>query len=208
MYSAIGAERNQVVSALSVAWDDEFERNSLRPAWWHDDGNFKYTVYELFLQRRFIQPKRGVRPKQPVIFGSFLRYLGHDIGGSAFAPNRKIVLNLYWQVIAPPPKDYLFYVHLRDSQGKLWDKWDGPVTQTEDGNYYSTLFWQTGEYISDERIFTLNNRDTPLGDGYQLVIGIYDLQTGARLPFTIDGQPAGEGFTIPEKISVVQGDTN
>jgi hypothetical protein len=200
-YSDAGAEHNQILAGLALAGNDE--RAILRRAWWEDDGNFNYVVYELHLDRRFTKPKRGVRPKGDTIFGGFARYLGHDIGGSIFSTERKIAFNMYWQVISPPTRDYMMYIHLTDANGKVWEKWDGPVSWTNDGNYYSTLFWQTGEYISDSRIIRLTSHDTPVGEGYKLVIGLYDLQTGERVPITVDGQAAGNGFTIPEKISVI-----
>ena len=55
--------------------------------------------------------------------------------------------------------------------------------------YYSTLVWQPGEYISDERRIQLPEGVNPVGSGYRLVIGIYNSVTGERVPVTVDGQP-------------------
>ena len=49
-----------------------------------------------------------------------------------------------------------------------------------DNGYYSTLVWEPGEYISDERVFTLPEGVDPVGTGYRLVIGIYNSRTRAN----------------------------
>jgi hypothetical protein len=112
-------------------------------------------------------------------------------------------MQLYWEVLVPPPEDYMIYIHLRDSNDKLWASWDGPVTHTKSDLYYSTLVWEPGEYITDERLLKLTDENPPAGDSYKIVIGMYSLQTEQRVPVTIDGQPAGDGFKIDENIKVL-----
>ncbi len=203
-YQAIPPQRNQVVSALALADYDGVD-TIMRKAWWKDDGNFNYTVYELHLERRFVESENGIRPQEgEVVFGGFARYLGHNIGGDSFWPGRKLILNLFWEVIAPPAADYMVYIHLRDANGHVWQSWDGPVTRSGDGNYYSTLVWEAGEFIIDRRDLTLTNADTPTGDkNYHIVIGLYNLETSERVPMTINGESAGDGYTIPERLSIV-----
>ncbi|MBZ0288193.1 MAG: hypothetical protein K8I30_11310, partial [Anaerolineae bacterium] len=170
-----------------------------------DDGNFNYTVYELHLANRFIRPEVNVPPPEgEVVFGGFVRYLGHNIGGDYFWPGRKLIMNLFWEVLAPPPEDYMIYIHLRDLNGKVWESWDGPVTRTLDGNYYSTLVWEPGEFITDVRELVHQDETVPVGDDqYRIVIGFYNLQTNERVPVTINGQPAGDSYTLPETVSIV-----
>ncbi|MBI5670071.1 MAG: hypothetical protein HZC41_18910 [Chloroflexi bacterium] len=203
-YQAVPPQRNQVVSALALA-DYDSDNAIMRRAWWKDDGNFNYTVFELHLANRFIRPTINVPPAEgDVVFGGFARYLGHDIGGDYFWPGRKLIMNLFWEVLAPPPDDYMVYIHLRDANGKVWESWDGPVTRTNDGNYYSTLVWEPGEFINDRRDLVLNNAETPIADDqYRIVIGLYSLKTGARVPVTVNSIPAEDGYTLSETISVV-----
>lgn len=197
---------NPVLDILSLAAEDADDTKSvLRRAWWKDDGIFKYTVYELHLEKRWQEPEVTIPPEREVVFGGFLRYLGYDIQDHAWWQGRKLTTNFFWQVLETPPADYVVYIQLLDPQGNLWMAWDAPITRTDDGNYYSSLSWQPEEYIIDRRILKMTNPETPLGDGYRVVIGLYDRATQQRVPVMIDGQPAGDGFTLAEPFSMVPG---
>jgi len=200
-YEAIPPLQNQVISALN-------RHDIMRRAWGMDDGIFKYDVYELHVSDRWIAPKPEGEPGHDVIFGDGLvRYLGYDIGGLDLWPGRHVIAHFYWQVLKPLPEDYTIYIHLRDQNDNLIATWDGPVARgplvSGTQGYYSTLLWQPGEYISDERRIQLPDGVDPVGKGYHLVIGIYNTQTGDRLPVTVDGQPAGEGFLVENRMEVL-----
>ena len=193
--------QNQVVSALN-------RHDIARRAWGMDDGIFKYDVYELHVADRWVEPHPAGVPTQDVVFGDGLvRYLGYDIGGLDLWPGRGVIAHFYYQVLKPLPEDYTIYIHLRDQNDQLIATWDGPVGRgplvsgTE--GYYSTLVWQPGEYISDERRIQLPVGVNPVGSGYRLVIGIYNGATGERLPVTLDGQPGGEGFQVENRIQIL-----
>ncbi len=204
-FSTIQPGVNPVLSALALATDDPNNTTApLRRAWWEDDGVFKYTVYELHLERRFqIPPIIAPTPEGDVTFGGFVRLLGHDIGGSDFWVGRRVIMHLFWQVLEQPMADYVMYIHLRDTEGSLVAQWDGPVSWTNDGNYYSTLVWEPGETIVDQRSLLFENSDAALGEGYRLVIGLYDPITQQRVPMTINGQAAGEGYQLGERIRII-----
>lgn len=193
--------QNQVLDALALATPELEAGNAImRRAWGDDDGVFKYTVYELHLEKRFQMPALNAPAPADVIFADAVRFLGHDIGGSAFWSGRALIMHLYWEVLQPLRADYRVYVHLRDAGGEVLQAWDGPVTRTDDGNYYSTLVWQPGEIVVDWRRLKLDALSIPEGPGYQIVIGFYDPLTLERLPVTVDGQPAGDGFALGERI--------
>ncbi|MBN8617632.1 MAG: hypothetical protein J0L63_01925, partial [Anaerolineae bacterium] len=99
--------------------------------------------------------------------------------------------------------DYMIYIHLRDTDGSVVQSWDGPVTLTREGNYYSTLVWEPGEIVIDERNLLFEGEDVPTGAGYQIVVGLYDLATDTRVPLTINGEAAGEGYRLTDRIQVV-----
>ena len=196
-YENIPWMQNQILAGLK-------REDVMRYAWGENDGIFRYDVYELHLDRRFEPPTPHHPAENDVVFGDFVRYLGHDIGGLEFWPDRKIVTQLFWEVLAPAPEDYMLYVHLQDAEGDVWATWDGPVARSEDGQrYYTTLVWEPGEFIDDERVMRLRNEAPPLGDGYKIVIGFYNIATGARVPVTVDGAPNGEGYALNEPIVVV-----
>jgi hypothetical protein len=204
-YEGIALQHNQVISALSLAGYHGDDNAAIRRAWWNDDGIFNYDVYELHLERRFVEPYIDSALEETVVFGGFARFLGHDIGGLELWPGRRVILHIYFQVLAPPPEDYMIYLHLRrgDDDQTAWATWDGPVTNSDDGRYYSTLVWEPGEYISDERILDISPSEVPPGDGYRLVIGMYNLQMGERVPVTVNGQPAGDGYSFNNTIQVL-----
>ena len=199
--------QNQVLSALSLATGStDVGSNIMRRAWGDDDGIFKYTVYELHLENRFKPPAyiNGPTPEGDVQLDNFVRLLGYDIGGLDFWPNRRLIMHLYWQVLAKPTANYMVYIHLRDKDGNVIQAWDGPVSWTNDGNMYSTLVWEPGEYIVDERSLTFTQANTPQGTGYSIVVGMYDLATNARVPVTINNEAADEGYKLTDKISIIE----
>ncbi|MFZ4815399.1 MAG: hypothetical protein ACOYL5_12755, partial [Phototrophicaceae bacterium] len=196
-YMGVPLQQNQVLSALG-------RTDILRKAWWRDDGIFRYEIYELFLENRFVPPTIHAPIEADVTFGGFARLLGHDIGLTTFQIGEQRVLKLFWQAIQPADADYMIYIHLRDAQDNVQMTWDSPVALTEDRQtYYTTLVWEPSEYILDERFLRLTNLDAPPGEGYTLVVGMYNLVTGERLPVTVNGTPAGDGYRLDEAITVI-----
>ncbi len=194
-YDNVPPTENQVLGALD-------RKDIMRRAWGMDDGIFRYDVYELNLGNRWIAPIPNGVETHDVVIGGFARYLGYDIGGLDLWPGRKVIAHLDWQVIAQPTDDYSILIHLRDGDGNLIASWDGPVAEGEHG-YYSTLVWEPGEYISDERAIKLPDGVDPVGEGYRLVIGIYNTRTGERLPVTVDGKAAGTDYQIENRINLL-----
>lgn len=194
-YGDIPFVANQVVGS--------FGRGDVLPrVWGADDGNFRYDVYEPHLSVRETEIIPNDAETDEVIFGDFVRFLGHDIGGLELWPGRRIIAHLYWQPLAPVNGDYSVFIHLVDPEGNLVTTWDGPVGKTADGTYYSTLVWEPGETISDERVFSLPDGGAPVGEGYHIAIGIYDAVNNSRLPLTINGQPAGDSHVIEDRIVI------
>ena len=197
--------RNQVSGALALAGSSI--ENIARRAWWRDDGHFSYTVYELNLDRRFEQPDNPHDPPHSVVFGDFARFRGHDLGAFTFWPGRPVIFTIYWEVLAGADRDYSIFVHLRDGEGRLLANWDGPVSHSEDRRYYSTLLWEPGEFIRDERLLRMpEDREYDLGERHALWLGLYDWRNGERVPLRIDGAPAGDSFRIDIPLTVLPDD--
>jgi hypothetical protein len=196
-YEAIPITENQVVGSLG-------RQDILRRAWGFDDGTFRYDVYEPQprLTDRSSVPPINAPAEGEVIFGDVIQYLGHDLGGLEFWPGRRLVAHLYWQPVGQPQADYSIFIHLLDGEGNLITTWDGVVSRSPYG-YYSTRVWEVGEVISDERIFQLPDATAPVGEGYQLVIGVYDPLTMERLPVMINAEPAGDSLVIENRIAIL-----
>ena len=195
-YSGIPLTENQVVGALN-------RQDIMRRAWWMDDGIFSYDVYELNLGSRWVQPQPNGPARADVVFGDFVRYIGYDIGGLDLWPGRRVVLTLYWEVLQPAPDDFSIFIHLRDADDNMIASWDNPVARGEDGNYYSSLVWEPGEFITDERWVRLPDGVAPMGEGYRLVIGIYKSGTNQRVPVSVDGAAAGDSYEIENRIGIL-----
>ncbi len=194
--AGIDPAENQILRALG-------REDIMRRAWWRDDGIFRYEIYELYTGARYTEPPVVNPTNGEVLFGDFARFLGNDLGNSTFQLGERVVFKMMWEVISQPERDYMTYIHLKDADGNLQQAWDGPTAQTENGAYYTTLVWEPGEFIIDERDLRLHNEEAPPGDGYTLTIGLYDLVTGERVPITVDGEPNGDGYPLDENITVV-----
>ncbi|MGD1996652.1 MAG: glycosyltransferase family 39 protein [Anaerolineae bacterium] len=103
--------------------------------------------------------------------------LGYDVSEREAAPGQVISLTLYWKAQAPVSADYTVFVHLADPAGLLpYAQGDG---QPRDGSY-PTSFWSAGETVIDTHDIIIPG-DTPPGE-YSLLVGMYLLETGQRLP--------------------------
>ena len=196
LYQHIPPHENQVLSALG-------REDIMRKAWWKDDGIFRYEIYELFTERRFIQPETNNPLLNDVRFGEFAQLIGHNISSLDFPLGEQRTLELLWQVHSPASEDYMIFIHLLDANGNLRQNWDAPVALDEDGHYYSTRVWEAGEYIIDRRRIRLTNDSIPLGEGYQIAIGMYNLTSGERIPITLDGVQYNDRFVVEDRIHVL-----
>lgn len=120
-----------------------------------------------------------------------LTLLGYDLrdetGHPVSNPQSLITslhLTLYWRCESPPPVDYTTFVHMRNAAGDIIAQKDQPPL----GGAYPTSLWERGEIIADE--ITIPSPAAPVTGTYQIVVGMYDFQTGQRL--VVPGNPANE----------------
>ena len=119
--------------------------------------------------------------------------LTHWAAPIAVAPGDKLSVSTAWRAANPASTDYNMFVHLRDESGRTVATGDGPP------NWFvplPTSRWPGGE----DGVWSTHAVDLPadLASGrYDLVVGWYDWQTGARLPL-VDGlgNPAGDEFVL------------
>jgi hypothetical protein len=197
-YEQVALTENAVLGALA-------RQDIMRRAWGMDDGIFRYNVYELFTEQRFVPPQPSDAAMQEVRFGEYARILGNDIGGFEFWVGRPIYLTLYWQVLAQTEADYSVYIHLRDSDGNLLANWDAPIAYNPANmppRYYSTRVWQAGEYITDVRVLRLTE-ELPLAEGLSLVVGLYDPQDGTRVPMWMEDTAIEGGYLVDDRFSII-----
>lgn len=124
-------------------------------------------------------------PETPlaVQFADGISLAGYTLTCSAGNPDA--VLTLFWQPATTPSADYQVFVQL----------WDGDVQRAgfdaqPTGGRYPTRWWAAGETIIDRHTLSLPADVSP--DSARLRLGLYRLDTGARLSATANGAPLPE----------------
>jgi 4-amino-4-deoxy-L-arabinose transferase-like glycosyltransferase len=163
----------------------------------YSDPTFFYDIYELHIAERFTLPAVEIPADGEVIFGDFARLVGHTVSDDELPTDGGLMLTLIWQGLDAAPEDYTIYVHLIDADDPdlPFTGADGPVAPWA-LSYYSTRFWEAGEHIIDWRTFSLQGVELPPGDDYRIRIGFYEVESGKRVPVTVDGQAAGDGYML------------
>ncbi|HEY1015804.1 MAG TPA: hypothetical protein VGE07_24055, partial [Herpetosiphonaceae bacterium] len=146
---------------------------------------------------------------RPAQFGDQLDLLGYQRGAGELRATlqpldgadrlkagQNLLLNLYWRVKKPLGRDYALFVHLTDASGAKVAQRDAVVRQ----NDYPTSRWQPGELAMDMA-------DLPLPAGlapgtYQLRIGLYEMETFARLPLQAPAGATGDGALILMDVTI------
>ncbi|MFN2137386.1 MAG: hypothetical protein ACK2UK_15605 [Candidatus Promineifilaceae bacterium] len=116
-------------------------------------------------------------------FGETVGLLGYDLSGG-----EETGLMLYWQSLVPTAVDYDIFVHLLNGAGEIVAQ----VDRQPLSGLAPTSFWQPGDIVRDPYTIPVPS-DLPPGD-YQIQVGLFDRQTGARLPYT---RPPEHGDALP-----------
>jgi len=108
--------------------------------------------------------------------GEQVTLLGYDLESKEVKPGGELLLVLYWQAQREMSTSYTVFTHLLDKEGQLWGQKDNPPQ----GGKYPTTGWLEGEVVRDEYEILISP-DAPSGS-YLLEVGMYQAETGARLP--------------------------
>jgi hypothetical protein len=146
-------------------------------------------------EAKLAPPAAQTAPDHPleVALDDGVALLGYDLPSRSVAPGETITLTLHWEAQAAPSADYQVFVHLLGAGPEPVAQGDGPPLEGD----YPTSVWAAGEVIVDPHAIVLP-ADVPPGR-YRLLVGMYDLDTLARLPRP-DG--AGDAIEIPDAIDV------
>lgn len=127
-------------------------------------------------------------------FDEVAQLVGYDLSIDPVRKNVRLVL--YWQALAPTQTPYTVFAHLIDASGNLRAQRD----QIPGAGEYPTTTWVKDEYLID--VYDISIASAPVGN-YQIEIGMYDAETGARMPtFDASSQPIGDHSVLPQPISI------
>lgn len=139
-------------------------------------------------ERNFVVP--SMQRRLAARFGNQAVLLGYDLApepASAGAGAPLVVsagdtlrLTLYWQDSEPMDTSYSVFVQLLGAGDRIGAQQDG---LPGNGNLPTTS-WVAGEVISDRH--DLNLRTAAPGE-YRLVVGLYERESGRRLPIVVNG---------------------
>ncbi len=119
--------------------------------------------------------------------------------GLCFKPGDALYVTLFWETLASIDVDYTVFLHVRDEQGRTLAQRDN---QPLDG-LYPTSQWQPGESVTQLLDVELPHGLPP--GSYSLHVGLYRLDTMARLPLEDDS--SGENaYVLDETIMIVPGE--
>jgi mannosyltransferase len=115
--------------------------------------------------------------------GGQVELLGYDLESNELRAGEAMHLTLYWQALDKMEVSYTVFVHLINKGNRIWGQRDSvPSNGT-----LPTMGWIKGEIVADEYEFTVKP-DTPPGK-YLIEVGMYDAQTGRRLPVLESPKP-------------------
>lgn len=119
-------------------------------------------------------PEPAVRLDVP--FAEGVTLAGYMWEGETAVAGQPIPLTLYWQANEPPTQDYTIFVHLLDGERNWIAGADAPPVD----NFFPTSLWRAGDWADDRRLLLI---PADLAPGqYPVLLGLYDPESGARLP--------------------------
>lgn len=134
-----------------------------------------------------------------VNFGDEVGLLGYSLENQVVVPTDTIELTFYWHALTDMQVDYSIFVHFVDQSGNLVTQIDRyPVLNT-----HPTAHWLVGWVIEDS--YALQTpADLPSGE-YNILFGVYQWQTGERLPVYVEGERHPHDLMVlPETILVLE----
>lgn len=157
------------------------------PAWGEWYGRIHVELYEA-LAAIPEAPTTVYAQGDEVLFGDALILYGVAGLGAPVSPGDVLPLALFWSASGPLPGRYNAFAHLLDAQGQLVAQHDAALPDPAS--------WAPGRLTRDLHGLLLPARLPP--GQYVLRVGVYDAESGARLPVTVAGTGAGDAYTLGE----------
>jgi hypothetical protein len=131
-----------------------------------------------------LEPRRAI----DAVWGDQVALDAYRLEG--FRPGTLAHVVLWWRALRRPERNYTVFVHLLDAQGEMIKQFDKlPLS-----DFYPMQAWPLGVVQRDD--YPLYVRESAPLEGAWLAIGLYDRQTGDRLPVYRDGVLVGDHIRI------------
>lgn len=157
-------------------------------------GTFRRDFQELGVWRRdgdapiVVEDPLAIPVRQRAHFGENLLLLGYRLPDESLRPGDTLTFTLYWTAEAPAEHYWSVFTHLRAPDGSLAGQHD----KVPYGGLYPPTRWWPGQTVDDDYAIQIPE-DAPAG-AYRIAVGMYDWQTGERLPLRDDaGTPLSDG---------------
>lgn len=118
--------------------------------------------------------------------GDSVQLVGYDVSPERVGPGGSVELTLYWRCLQPMETGYTVFTHALDESGAVRAQQDHPPLSGD----RPTNRWEAGELIRDRYMLTMDAAAPP--GTYQIEVGMYDSQSGERVPAY---DPAGQALT-------------
>jgi hypothetical protein len=136
------------------------------------------------------QPAPPEPPGPDLVLGNVTQLANVEIGEEV-EPGDKLAVTLWWRTLAPFDTSYTVFVHVLDGNGTK----AGQVDRLPCGGACPTTSWRQDDLVGER--FEIGIDEVAPGGPYQVIAGMYDLDTGLRLPaFDAAGHPAGDYVSV------------
>jgi|GEM_PF-676054 len=127
--------------------------------------------------RVYNQPPVGLSIGVPI--GTFATLVGTNNLPASVHAGATFTLNVVWQARGTGDLPYTVFVHVLDPAGQIVAQAD----RMPGNGQRATTTWAPGEYLQDRYDFTIPQN--AVAGSYSVELGMYDAQTGKRLPVTL-----------------------
>ena len=133
-----------------------------------------YSKNNILLFRKL--PELPMQHATEANFSGQIKLLGYTLKTEEIQPGDSVQLALHWQGLSNMETSYTVFTHLVDENERIVGQKDTPPVS----GLYPTTEWTPGEKIVDRYDIT-TGPEIPLGE-YSIEIGLYELDSGERLP--------------------------
>jgi hypothetical protein len=148
---------------------------------WVDAAPYYFPIYrqdDVYVYRVLSDAEQAPQHAAGARIGQEIDFQGWTLLDDGQPEYGQLSLILFWAAEAAPTRDYKVFAHLLDAQGQLVAQHDSMPARW----HRPTTSWAPGEAIADQHRLELPG-ELPAGE-YTLRVGMYDADSGERLPVT------------------------